>query len=223
MKISFAQTVLLILRRDLFFDFRNRQRLWIIILFAIMNTFVFSFALELNRFLRREVVVGVFWTTILFASLLGFERQGSEGSRQRMHQALKLTPLPRLAIFYGQLISNWLVTLSLILFTVLLQSWLLNARLWHIDILIAALLGSLGMVAIGTTLTAMFSHISVRVGVLGVLLIPLILPILLTSVRYTLSIQSELPARNEWIIMLAIQDLILLILTSWLYPYLMDE
>ncbi|MCY4106548.1 MAG: heme exporter protein CcmB [Chloroflexi bacterium] len=223
MKITFVQAVMLILRRDLIFDIRNRQRLWIIFLFAILNTFVFSFALELQHILRREVVVGVFWTTILFASLLGFERQGSEGSRQRMSQAIKLAPLPRLAIFYGQLLANWLITLCLLLFTVLLQSGLFNARLWHMDFWLASLLGSLGLVTIGTTLTAMFSHISVRVGVMSVLLIPLILPILLTCVRFTLATQSELPVRNEWVALLVFQDIILLILTSWLYPHLIDE
>ena len=223
MKIPIGRALHIIIKRELFYEIRSRQRLLIVFLFAVLSTFVFSFALELNRILRQEVIVGVFWATVLLASLLGFERQSSDGYRHEMSEALRLTPLSRYSILFGQIFANWMITLILALFTLLVQSWLFDANLLNFQYIIIAVLGSLGIVTIGTTLSVMISQIRVRVGVLGVLFIPLSLPILISCVRYSLAAQNDLAESQVWILLLGIQDLVLIILASWLYPYLLDE
>ena len=223
MKISIGRALFIIIQRELNYEIRSRQRLLIVFLFAVLSTFVFSFALELNRIIRQEVIVGVFWATVLLASLLGFERQSSDGYRHGMSEALKLIPLSRIALLIGQILANWVITLILALFTLLVQSWLFDANLLNYQYIVVAFLGSLGIVTIGTTLSVMISQIRVRVGVLGVLFIPLSLPILISCVRYSLAIQNDVADSQVWILLLGLQNLILISLVIWLYPYLLDE
>lgn len=223
MRIPFGRAIFIIFQREIFYEIRSRQRLFIIVLYAALSTFAFSFALEFDRIVRQEVIAGVLWTTIIFASLVGFERQSGEANRSGLREALRLAPLSRQAILFGHILGNWLITLALAFVTLLVQSWLFDVWLLELPIIITVGMGSLGIVTIGTTLSAMVSQVRARAGILGMLMLPLILPILISSVRFTVAARANLPVQDEWICMLILQDFILLILASLLYPHLEDE
>ena len=74
MKTSFVSCVLAIVSKDLRTEMRSRDVLSVMAMFALLSILVFSFALELDRVARVEAVSGVFWVTIIFASILGFNR-----------------------------------------------------------------------------------------------------------------------------------------------------
>ena len=222
MKVTLGRAILIVLRRELQHEFRSRQRLLMVLLYAALSTFVFSFALELDRGARQEAVAGVLWTTIVFASLLGFERQSGEARGSGMREALRLAPIPRHSILIGQLLANWLFTLSLAILTLLVQSWLFDMPLLQAQVIAAVVMGSLGIATIGTMLSAMISQTRASAGILGMLMLPLILPTVISAVRLTLVARVGRPGDADWLLLLVLQDLILILLATWLYPYLVD-
>ena len=223
MTISLRRATYLILRRELQHEFRSRQRILVIFLYAGLSTFVFSFALELDFRVRQEVVIGILWSTVIFASLLGFERSSSEKRSAHMSEALQLAPIPRRAILYGQTLSNWFFTLALAFVSMLVQSWLFDFPLLNFAILIAVAAGSFGIATVGTTLAAMTGKLSGSVGILGILMLPLILPVVITVVRMTVAARDSVVDSLDWLLLLLLQNFILTLLASWLYPYLIDE
>ena len=222
MKENFWGITWVLLRRELLHEFRSRQRLLLMFLFATMSTLVFSYALELDRVARREAIAGVLWTTILFASLLGFERASAEERNSGMQRALRIAPIPRSAIFSSRLLANWFFTMAIALLTMLTQSWLFNLPLINGTALLALLLGALGIANIGTLLTGMLAQARAMVAILGVLMLPLAFPLLITAVRLTASTLWVGVSQGESLILLGLQDFILITLVYWLYPYVLD-
>ena len=208
--------------RELRHEFRSRQRVLLVVLFAALSTLVFSFALELDRGARAEASAGVLWATVVFASLLGFERQAADARSSGMREALLLAPISRLALLFGQMLSNWLFTLSLALLTALAQSWLFGISLLQLPILAALIPSALGIAAIGTLLSAMISHTRATAGILGVLMLPLLLPNLLIAVRMTTGALAGQQQLMEWLLLLLLHDFLLIFLSGLLYPYLVD-
>ena len=80
-------------------------------LFALLSVLVFSFALELDRAAREEAISGVLWVTLIFASILGFNRSMANEQDAGNFDALRLAPISRSAIFVGKLVGNCCFTL----------------------------------------------------------------------------------------------------------------
>jgi len=111
MKTPSRIAVLAILSKDLRAEIRSRDLLSAMAIFAFLCILVFSFALELDRVAREEAISGVLWVTLVFASLLGFNRSLSQEGDQGNLDAMLLAPVSRPAIFLGKLLSNYLFTL----------------------------------------------------------------------------------------------------------------
>src|SRR5690349_15934499 len=73
-KIPFVRAVWAITYKDLLVEFRSRELVSAMGLFAMLSVLIFSFALELDRTVRQEAISGVLWVTVAFASILGLNR-----------------------------------------------------------------------------------------------------------------------------------------------------
>jgi len=107
MKTPSRTAVLAILSKDLRAEIRSRDLLSVMAIFAFLCILVFSFALELDRVAREEAISGVLWVTLVFASLLGFNRSLSQEGDHGNLDAMLLAPVSRPAIFLGKLLSNY--------------------------------------------------------------------------------------------------------------------
>ena len=103
MKTPFFSVVITIVRKDLRAEFRTRELLSSMVVFALLSILIFSFALELDRNARQEAVSGVLWVTVIFASILGLNRSMAMEREQGNLDAMLLSPIERAAIFFGKL------------------------------------------------------------------------------------------------------------------------
>ena len=81
MKTPFITSAAAIIKKDLRAEFRARELVSVMGLFALLSVLVFSFALELDREAREEAVSGVLWVTLIFASMLGLNPGNGAGAR----------------------------------------------------------------------------------------------------------------------------------------------
>ncbi len=225
MKTPFAAAVLAIAVKDLRAELRSREVLMVMALFALLSVLVFSFALELDRAAREEAVSGVLWVTLIFASILGFNRSMANEQDAGNFDALRLAPISRSAIFVGKLVGNCCFTLCVGLALLPLMTVLYGLNLLDGWILLTTLLGIGGFSTIGTLLATMTAQTRAREALLPIALLPVALPFLLTAVRATKGILSGAPQSEwqVWLQLLAGISLIYFALCMLLFEFVAEE
>ncbi|MCY4019384.1 MAG: heme exporter protein CcmB [Chloroflexi bacterium] len=225
MKTPFRTAVLAIVSKDLRAEIRSRELLSVMAIFAFLCILVFSFALELDRVAREEAISGVLWVTLVFASLLGFNRSLAQEGDQGNLDAMLLAPVSRPAIFLGKLLSNYLFTLIVALVILPLMTVIYNSNLLKGWLIVTTLLGVFGFSAIGTLLAMLTLHTRSREAMLPIAMLPVALPLLLTAVRATTNILNDNPAREwlVWLQLLAAVTVIYLTLCWLLSGFVLEE
>lgn len=225
MKTPFFTTVLAILSKDLQAERRSRDVLSLMGLFALLSVMVFSFALELDRLAREETISGVLWVTLLFASVLGFNRSLALERDQGNFDALLLAPVARSAIFIGKLLGNFLFTLLVGAALLPLMSLLYTVNMLGGWVIATTIVGIFGLATIGTLLATMTAQTRAREALLPVAMLPVALPFLLTAVNATKGIISGMPAAEwrHWLELLGAITALYLALCLLLYGFVVEE
>ena len=172
-----------IARKDLTVEWRSRQLLASMLVFALLVILIFNFALELDAAARSELSAGVLWATFAFAGTLGLNRSMATENESQALDGLLLAPVDRSAIYFGKALANTLFMLIVALFTLPVYGILYNVELVNGGLLLVIVLGAWGYSAIGTLLAAMAMQARSREVLLPVLLFPLLLPLLIAAVR----------------------------------------
>ncbi len=225
MKTPFRTSVLAIVAKDLRAEMRSRELMSVMGLFAFLSLLVFSFALELDRAAREEAVSGVLWVTLIFASLLGFNRSMALEHDQGTLDAMLLAPVSRAAVFVGKLAGNYLFTLMvgwviLPVMTVIYNKNMLDGRL-----ILTLAIGVFGFSTIGTLLATLTVQTRAREALLPIAMLPVTLPFLLTAVRATTDILSE-TSQSDWLVWLRLLggiSVIYLVLCLLLYNFVIED
>lgn len=222
MNTPFFHAVTAIIRKDLQAEFRTRELLSSMILFSFLSVMVFSFALELNRVAEREVVSGVLWVTIVFASILGLNRSMANEREQGNMDAMMLTPISRNAIYIGKLVANFLFALLVGFLLLPLITVLFNFTMTRPLMIVTLVLGTFGFSAMGTLLAAMTVQTRSRETLLPIAMMPVTLPVLLIVVQASSSIIEGEP-NSTWLLTLLAVDLVYLILGVLLFEYVIED
>jgi heme exporter protein B len=198
MRPSYLGSVFAILRKDLSVEWRSRQLLAAMLVFALLVILIFNFTLELNARARLEVSAGVLWSTFAFAGTLGLNRSMAIEKERQSMDALLLAPVDRSAIYFGKAFANLIFMLIVEIFTLPLYAILYNANLFNPGLLAVILLGSWGYAAVGTLLAGMAMQSRSRELLLPVILFPVVLPVLVSAVRASTAFLEGLELAYIW-------------------------
>lgn len=225
MNTPFFTVVTAVIRKDLRAEFRSRELVSTMVLFALLSILIFSFALELDRIAREESVSGVLWVTIIFSSILGLNRSLAMERDQGGQDAILIAPVERTALFVGKLAGNYVFTLAVGLMLLLLTSLLFNVNTLQAWLLLLLLLGIFGFSTIGTLLAAMTVQTRARESLLPIVMLPAVLPLLLAVVRASTAIITDAPIENwiAWPQIVAVIDLVYLVLCFFMFPFVIEE
>lgn len=182
-RTSFLGGVFSIARKDLTIEWRSRQLLAAMFVFAILVILIFNFTLELDALARRQIASGVLWATFAFAGTLGLNRSMALEREGGSLDSLLLAPVDRSAIYFGKTFANLLFMLVVEILTLPLYAVLYGADLFNPGLMLVIILGSWGYSAVGTLLAGMAVQARSRELLLPVLLFPLIIPVLVAAVR----------------------------------------
>lgn len=221
----FWQAVGAIAWKDLRAEIRSRELINSMVLFTFMTVMVFSLALELDREARQTTVAGVLWVTVVFAGMIGLSRSLAAEKDRGSLDALLLAPLDRSALFFGKMIGNLLFVLVIALVLQVLLTVLFNVTLVRPLLVLVVVLGSVGFTAAGTLLSSMTVHARAREALLPIILMPVVLPVLISAVRASTAILEGLPRDDwwPWIQLLAVADVIFLAAGYGLFDYVVEE
>ena len=148
---------LAIVERDLKLGFRRIGEVVQPLLFFVVVTMLFPFALEPKEELMNGIAAGVLWISALLAVLLGadtlFRADAEDGSLEQ----LLLAPVPLVVVVLAKLTAHWLVALVPLILLVPLLAIMFYVPLEALDTFaFAVLLASPSLtvlVALGAALT----------------------------------------------------------------------
>jgi heme exporter protein B len=226
--MSWLGTALAIVRKDLLLEWRGRSRSVSVLLFGVVTLLLFSFAVGPDTQALRAGAAGFLVLALLLSSTLGLSESFRLEQEDRALEGLLLLPVDPVAIFYGKAIGNTLLLLMLapILVPIALVLYSVEAGISSVlMVLLIWLLTAAGLSAPGTLYAAMTSRLRSQDVVLPVLLFPLVVPVLLGSVKaMALALSGDpMGQMRSWILLLAGFDIIYWSLCGVLFPFAIEE
>lgn len=176
--------------KDVVLEWRSREILTAMIVFSMLVTVIFNFAFSPSAADAPRLLPGMLWVTVAFASTLGLSRSFVLERDHGAIEALRLFPFDPSLIYVGKLVSNLLYLLAAEALLLPALAAIAGIRLAGIlaPLALIMLLGSIGLVAVGTIFSAMSVNTRIREVLLPVLMFPLAAPVLISAVRATLGI-----------------------------------
>jgi heme exporter protein B len=200
--------------KDLLVERRSKETLNALLFFSLALLFVFQFALGPDRERLASVLPGLLWLGFILSGVLGLGRAFLVERENDCWEALLLTPGDKSAIYLGKLAGG--LVLMLVVETLVLG---LFALFFNLDLgpvlpglTLVIGLGTVGMAAVGTLFAAMTAQIRARELLFPVLLLPVLVPVLLGTVKATEALLSGEPltAVAHWLKLLVAADVVYL-------------
>jgi heme exporter protein B len=229
---TFFRSVWAIVWKDLMIEWRTRQTLAVMLVFALTVVVVFSFALGSvaltpGSTTAQDAAVGFLWATILLAGTLGLNRSLMSEQENRSLEALLMAPVDRSAIYLGKVLSVNLFTLLMLAVIMPVFIVFFNQPLWQPPIIMILILGVIGYVAAGVLVTSMSMQTRMREVLLPVLLLPLTLPsVLAAATAVSAYLAPQPPAWDQVQFPIAVVitfDILMLTVGFLTYQYVVEE
>lgn len=228
---AFSQFAVL-LGKDLTQEFRTREMLVSMVVYAVLVIIVLGVALSFAKPSQEylEVCGGLLWVLIVFTSLLGLNKSFSREKENGCLEGLLLAPIDRGAIFLAKAASN-LVFILLVeviavpLFWFFFASFATPAETAWLSV-VPLLVGSVGIAGVGTLLSTITANTRGKDVMLALLFVPIIFPLLYACVSATTAtlLGGDVFA-STWAVSLALAGGydVIMILASWvLYDFVVS-
>ena len=224
-----------IAKKDLKAEFRTKQMLNSMVIFALLVIVIFSFAFgneatifvsNLNKKIVDLLAPGMLWIAFTFAGMLGLSRSFAGEKEEGCLEGLKLCPADRSEIYSGKVLSN-----AVLMFLMEMAALPIFIVLFSYDIrnipglVVVIILGTFGFIFVGTLLSALTVNTRTREILLPVILFPVLIPVILSAVTATatmLSSGSFSDVAGELQI-LVIYDIIFFVVAQMVFEYTIED
>ena len=224
--MSYLRKIFAIVAKDVAAELRTREMLSSMFVFSLLVILIFNFAFDLRAENQKTLAPGVLWVAIAFAGMLGLSRSFIMEKDRGSMEGLLLTPVDRSAIYLGKMLGNLLFIgiVEIIILPIFIVLFNLSAA--DLPLLLGVvILGTIGFAGVGTLFSAMAVHTRAREVLLPILLFPVVIPVMLASVKLTGAILDGIPFADvqNWFSLLVAFDLIFMALSVILFDYVMEE
>lgn len=223
--MSFLRKVRSLLWKEIRSELQGKEMLSTLIVFSLLVVVVFGFAIDLNKDLIGEVLPGFIWITMIFAGILCLNRSFAAEKQNDCLYGLMLCPLDRSAIYVAKTIMNLLLMIIVEGVTIPLFFIIFNypGPQQLSMFVIVLLLGTYCFMAVGTFLAALSSATKTGEILMPILLIPLIIPVLLSAVIVTKASFGLVGSGADLFLkILVVYGVIFTVLPMLLFDYLLE-
>lgn len=222
-----VRVTLAVARKDLKVEWRTKTAFVSSLVFAVLVLAVLYFARDKTSVGDFDLAPGALWVTFTFAGMLGLNRAFLIERENRALDGLRLTPTTPTALFLGKVLGN-LVFLGVVeLVSLPLFILFYDVPIWReLPLLIGVvMLATVGYVAVGTLLSAMVVRTRFSEVMLPVLLLPFLIPPIVSAVQLTWRILALRPLSEltGWLSLLGAFDLIFFSLSLLLFEAVLVE
>ena len=223
----YCSQVTTIIWKDFITEIKTRELFSSMFIFALLVVIIFIFSINLSLIQASEVGPGVLWVAFLFAGTIGLNRSFMLEKENGCLQGLLLAPMDRTALYFGKLVSNFVFLFIMEVFTLPLFMVFFNIDLLPhlLPLLYVIFVGTLGFCAVGTLLSSLSANLKTRDIMLPILLYPLIIPIIIGSVRMTGQVLAGEPLSNmmNWVSLTLCFDIIYIAISIMVIDFVLEE
>ena len=212
--------------KDLVVERRSKETLNALLFFSLALLFVFQFALGPDRERLAAVLPGLLWLGFILSGLLGLGRAFLVERENDCWEGLLLAPGDKSAIYLGKLAGSLLLMFVVEVIVLALFALFFNVDLGGVlpGLALVMVLGTLGFAAIGTLFSAMTAQARARELLFPVLLLPVLVPVLLATVKATeaLLLREPLADVAHWLKLLVAADVVYLVAGLLTFDFILE-
>ena len=221
------KNILNIVWKDLVIEYRSREIFPTTLLFSVLILLIFNFAFEFKSEVKPNTISAMLWITFTFSGILGLSRSFTLEKENDAIFGMTLTPVYKIYIFIGKFISNLLLIVLMELFVIPVFILFFNLNITEIllPIIGVVILGTIGIISIGTFFSAMVVNTRLKELMLPVLIFPLIIPVIFNSVKICTAIieGKDFYHYKSSLQVLISFDIIFLTICAVLFEYLLED
>lgn len=217
-----------LVQKDLLLEWRQRYAIGGIILYVFSTVFIIYISLSQENAvenLEKKVWNILFWITILFASVNAIAKSFTQENKERLLYYYTLVS-PQ-AVILSKIIYNAILMIILAFIALAIYFLMIGNPVAQVPMfMVTLLLGGCGFSFVMTMISAIASKAGNNTTLMAVLSFPLILPLILVLMKLSricyIDIANWSDAKNELIMISAINVLVLA-LSYILFPYLWKD
>lgn len=221
----FAKQLTHLLKHEFLIEMKQKHFISSIVLYIISTIFVCS--LSFTSIAETSIWNGLFWIIILFSLTNAISKSFlNENSDKQIFLYTLINPRVLILgkIIYNLLLSIVLVLISFFVFNFFIQSNGLENMNYSM-FLLAVVLGSTSISSTLTMVSAIASKTNNNIGILSILAFPILIPSLLLSIQFSnlAILGGDFEMASQFIVFLSLINLLIVILSFLLFPYLWRE
>jgi len=212
--------------KDLLVERRSKETLNSLLFFSLALLFVFQFALDADRERLSAVLPGLLWLAFILSGMLGLGRVFLVERENDCWEGLLLAPGDKSAIYLGKLAGS-----LALMFVVEAMVLALFALFFNVDLapvlpplIMVIALGTVGFAAMGTLFAALTAQARARELLFPVLLLPVLVPVLLGTVKATEAVLLHEPLAEvaHWLKLLVAADVIYVVAGLLTFDFILE-
>ena len=216
-----------IIKKDIVTELRTKELFSSMLLFALLIIVIFNFAFNFSVELLDKAAPAMLWISFTFAGILGLSRSFAIEKEGNAVLGMLLTPTDRSLIYAGKMISNTIFVFFVGVLTVIIFILFFNYSFLStlVSLIPVIFLGSIGFVSVGTLFSAMAINTKLREVLLPILLFPIIIPVIVSSVKLSGQVldNNSLLAASSSLKLLIAFDIIFVTACAVIFEYVIDE
>lgn len=224
-----------IAKKDLLAEFRTKQMLNSMVIFALLVIVIFSFAFgneatiyipNLKKKIIDILAPGMLWIAFTFAGMLGLSRSFAGEKEEGCLDGLKLCPVDRSDIYNGKVLSNAVLMFLMEIATVPIFIVLFSYDIQNLPgLIVVIILGTFGFIFVGTLLSALTVNTRTREILLPVILFPVLIPVILSAVTATATMlaNGDISDISGELQILAVYDIIFFVVAQMVFEYTIED
>ena len=214
-----------LLWKDLAIELRTRDVAPSMLVFGLLSLTVFTFAFDLRTDNAGLVTPGVLWVSILFAGLLGLGRSYAHELERGSMEGLILCPVDRGAVYVAKFLTNFSLVFLVEIVLLPVFAAFFDVPALRGPVIAVILLGTVGFTAVGTVFGAMAVNTRAREVMLPVLMLPVLVPSIIGSVKATGLLMDGKPWSEAWtwVSLLIAFDVVSLVVSFVVYEFVIED
>jgi len=205
---------------------RSKETFNALLFFALALLFVFQFALDADRERLAAVLPGLLWLAFILSGMLGLGRVFLVERENDCWEGLLLAPGDKSAIYLGKLTGSLALMFVVEAIVLVLFALFFNVDLAPVlpALALVIALGTVGFAAIGTLFAAMTAQARARELLFPVLLLPVLVPVLLGTVKATEAVLLHEPLADvaHWLKLLVAADVIYVVAGLLTFDFILE-
>ena len=224
-----------IAKKDLLAEFRTKQMLNSMVIFALLVIVIFSFAFgneatiyipNLKKKIIDILAPGMLWIAFTFAGMLGLSRSFAGEKEEGCLDGLKLCPVDRSDIYNGKVLSNAVLMFLMEIATLPIFIVLFSYDIKNLPgLIVVIILGTFGFIFVGTLLSALTVNTRTREILLPVILFPVLIPVILSAVTATATMlaNGDISDISGELQILLVYDIIFFVVAQMVFEYTIED